>query len=290
MKNLVLCFVFLCIVNVGYTQNYFFNEKIDWSNYEKGYSSENKRNLIENINDELLTYLKNNKIIESALENFHIVDFNLDGIPEILYSGDAGTDAKRTLIFEFDYSYYKKTFDKFGELTNIQSVINKMPPYAFTLKEEACCGGFAVIYESFCPVLEGSEIKFMPSVKYSSIVGMSMPESDSYFETPIPFKVKNELYYLRLNPVIDNETVDENLHITGNVISQYTVDSKGYAISEKQDQSGRTWWFVIMHNNIVPQKSIFSSGSNDENHYYSLGWMSNKFLEIDTSFITNTDF
>ena len=121
------------------------------------------------------------------------------------------------------------------------------------------------------------KISLQASSKYCAILSTIFPSE--YDIEPILFEVKNEMYYLRLAPVIDNEKMNYEINIKGNVIAEYGLGAKGYALAEKKDDTGRIWWFVIMLNNNLPIKSMFSEGSNNENKFYSIGWMSSRYLE-----------
>lgn len=80
-----------------------------------------------------------------------------------------------------------------------------------------------------------------------------------------------------MNPYIDSsQKYNEDLHINGNIVQTYTKGSKGYAISERVDSSGRVWWFVVMLNNLNLNGS-FSEGSNNSITNYSIGWMSSRY-------------
>ena len=67
-------------------------------------------------------------------------------------------------------------------------------------------------------------------------------------------------------------------NINGNIVQTYTTRSKGYAISQRTDSTGRIWWFVIMLNNLN-LKDNSTVGDNNTIHHYSSGWMSSKYLK-----------
>jgi hypothetical protein len=260
-----------------FSQKPFFKKDIEWNDYsKKDLSFNSKVEKINSIDDGLLFYLKSNSILRQNLSNFHFIDYDLDGEIEILYSGDAGTDAKRTLIFELNKrGNYVKTFDKFGEVYCIRQFL-EVEPFSFILKEEACCGGITVTYEIYHPIYEKDSLRLRASSKYCSIKGVKLPKKEI---EPIRFKVKNERYYLRLNPMINNKNKVHYHLIKGNVISEYTKGAQGYAIAKETDDSGRIWWFVIMNNQKKPSKTVINNGSNNNNDFYSFGWMSSRYLK-----------
>lgn len=278
MRKVLICFILLSTPCLLSGQNFITREKIVWEKYVKSYSKEYKLIEIKKIEDDLLVYLNATGRLAYYLNNFHFIDYNFDGNIDIIYTGDAGTETKRTLIFELDDNgYYIKTFDKFGELIDLYSK-DGISPYNLVLREEACCGGFAVIYEIYHQVYNSNNIlQLQAAAKYSSIRGTELPTN--LFDFPVLFEVNNESYYLRLEPVIENETKNEALNIYGNIIGEYTAGAKGYAIGKKQDYTDRVWWFVFMLNNTPSLKSVFDVGSNNENKYYSVGWMSSRYLK-----------
>jgi len=95
----------------------------------------------------------------------------------------------------------------------------------------------------------------------------------------IPFKVSSEKYNLRLSPEIDSTTDYFGRDFYGNEIAEYPKGSLGYALAEKKDSSGRIWWFVLMTNNIIPIRSFYPRWEGAPIKYFSIGWMSSKYLE-----------
>ncbi len=277
IKKVFICFLLTHIQVAAFSQSYFLEENVNWLKDEAKYEKAYMHGEIGKIKDDLMIYLEASESLEKNFKNFHFFDYNFDGYIDIIYSGDAGTESKRTLIFEPNENGYSKTFDKYGALISLYPLTRIGQPLSLVLKEQICCGGFSIVYEIYQPIFDNGKLELKPSTKYSFIVGTELP--DSFYDAPILFEVQNEKYLLRLNPMIDNQIENEELHIVGNVIAEYTVGSKGYAIAENQENSDRIWWFVIMINNNPPSKSIFDTGSNNKNHYYSIGWMSNRYLK-----------
>jgi len=278
MKYIIFNLLLICFSSKAIPQENLFYASIEWSEYEKDISIDYKKSEIKKIKDDLLEYLKENEILEESLSNFHFIDYDLNGVIDIVYSGDAGTETKRTIVFKLgENGIYSKIFDKFGVLISIYQ-ISKFTPLTFVLKENPCCGNNQITYEIYQPINQGDKIELQASSKYCAIIGTELPKT--LIDNPILFEVKNELYYLRLTPAVDNEKFNEELNITGNIIAEYTIGAKGYAILERQDETGRVWWFVLMVNNNKPLKSMMDTGSNNENEYYSIGWMSSRYLEI----------
>lgn len=280
MRELIgwLIIVFCSISCLGQknVQKSLFSKNINWNKYEKLVSTTYKAKEINKIKDDLLIYLKDNKILKDNLQNFHFIDYNSNGIIDIIYSGYGMTDSKQTIIFELglDGMYYSN-FNKFGEIINIYQS-NICMPVSFVLRDIMCCGGNQIIYEVYSLILSKKESRLQLSAKYCSYRETEIP--NELLDKAITFEVVNKKYFLRLSPNIDvSNKYNEDLHINGNIVQTYTTGSKGYAISQRIDSTGRIWWFVIMLNNLN-LKDNSTVGDNNTIHHYSIGWMSSKYL------------
>lgn len=268
--------LFSLIAN-AFAQKSIFEKSFDWKGYEQQFDLKYRIGEINKIKDDLLLYFNESSDLEDNLSDFHFVDYDLNGIMDIIYSGYGGTDSMRTLIFELgkDGAYYS-TFNKFGEIINVIKY-GACTPVSLVLRDVECCGGNQIVYEVYHYSKEVSLSKYLLSAKYSSYRETELPKVIS--GSSILFQVVYEKYYLRLNPIVDkNQEYNEDLRINGNIAQTYTSGSKGYAIAEKRDLTGRVWWFVIMLNNLNI-KGTASVGSNNSVHNYSIGWMSSKYLK-----------
>lgn len=95
------------------------------------------------------------------------------------------------------------------------------------------------------------------------------------------FVVRNDKYKLREQPVIDDkhdeqESDFEGMPIYGNALAEFGKGSKGEAIAEKPDETGRVWWFVIMDGDAKVEYDRFYGDQKAS----KAGWMSSRFLEV----------
>lgn len=278
MKNILLIsFMLLTFVSNAYAQESIFTKSVEWKDLEKKYELKYRISEINKIKDDLLNYFNENEDLDQNLSDFHFLDYDFNGIIDIIYSGYGGIDSMRTLIFELGKDgYYHSTFNKIGELINIVKY-SVYTPVSLVLRDVECCGGNQIVYEVYHLSREKSQSKYVLSAKYSSFRQTDIPKD--IFDKPILFKVVNEKYYLRLNPFLNkSQEYNEDLHIDGNIVQSYTYGSNGYAIAKKIDLTGRVWWFVIMLNNLN-KKGAISEGSNNDVHNYSIGWMSSRYLK-----------
>ena len=265
----LLIVLFACNTNGLHAQYNFFNTKIDWNKWELVGSIDNKKVEVAKIKDELLMYLNQKKILDRSYSNFHFLDYDMDGMAEIIYSGDAGTNALRTLIFKPDgKGGYVKVFDKFGFVISMLQPDRIVPP-SFILREDPCCGDNNIIYQVYQPINEGENIELQLTTTYCTVRGTSIPIE---FCSPAMFELTGNTS-LRLTPTTDDSESNTDLNIRGNIIANYSCNAKGYTIAKSTDAKGLIWCFVFMINNDTPSNSILHNGSNDSKHYFSVGWM-----------------
>jgi len=278
MKELFIYLLLMILGNTMYAQESIFTKNVNWKNYEKEYDVKEKIIEVNKIKDELLVYLKSNERLNDNLSSFHFIDYDFNGEIDIIYSGNAGTESLRTLIFERrNDGFYYKIFDKFGEVINIIQQ-DSFIPISLVLRDIECCGSNQIVYEVYHLLKETKSSKFRLSTKYSSFRETELPQI--IFSQPKLFEVENEKYYLRLAPYIEvSNKYEEDLHIDGNIVHTYKRMSKGYAIAENTDSTGRVWWFVVMLNNLN-LKGTYSEGNSNEIRNYSIGWMSSRYLKI----------
>jgi hypothetical protein len=60
-----------------------------------------------------------------------------------------------------------------------------------------------------------------------------------------------------------------------NIIAEFKKGTKGKALGEKIDNTGRIWWFVEIDSAFKPSNSMFYDIDNTK----LKGWMSSKYLK-----------
>ena len=115
----IILSIFLITTIKGQNGFLNLNNTPQWKLYEENISKEEKSRYINEINDDLIVYLKSSNQIDLHFENFHFIDYDLDGITDIIYSGDAGTQSGRTLFFKKRGNEYRKQWDFFGTVESI---------------------------------------------------------------------------------------------------------------------------------------------------------------------------
>lgn len=176
-RRIFISIILLCSLGKAYAQESIFIKNIDWQAYETELDITYRTGEINKIQDDLLSYFKENQSLKQNLVNFHFVDYDFNGVVDILYSGYGGTESMRTLVFELGIDgLYHCTFNMFGELINIFQYSHCLP-MSFVLRDIECCGGNHVIYEVYHLDKGIVSSKLNLTAKYSS-----------YRETEIPNK------------------------------------------------------------------------------------------------------
>jgi len=265
--SFVICF--LLITNLSNAQYSFFNSKVNWKELEKSIPINIKKEEISKLADDLIIYLKGNKLLEKNFSNFHFLDYDMDGATEIVFCGDAGTTSKRTLIFKHDENgKYIKIFDKFGVIISVLQPDRIIPP-TFVLKEDPCCGDNNIIYQVYQLVFLGDKQEFQLATTYCTVRGTYVP---SEFIRPFLVELIADSP-IRLTPTADDSIMNTDLNIKGNSIANYPRKAKGFVIAKSTDKKGISWFFILMVSNIEPTNSILHNSSNDNKKYFSIGWM-----------------
>lgn len=262
MKSLL----FACLISASYLTTGFasipgvlFKDSIKWSDMEFKLSDNQKMVEISKIRDEILYYFEDNKNLSENLDNFRFIDFDNDGYIDILYTGYAGSESKSILLFRnYDNVYYSPIFKGSGILVDLVTFFGHLT--GLKILEIPCCDEKIYKLKLFNVINTGRDIGFQLLYEYRFLKGTQFPED---FNVNISFITKNEEYFLRSKPVIDN----------ANIIANYKSGSIGKALATKEDETGRVWYFAIMINNIEPHMSLIY-----EKMSFSFGWISSRYV------------
>lgn len=266
MKLLNMSIAFLVSFNLC-AQIVDLNKEVSWDRIETTLSDDKKLEIVSNVNEDLIYFLKDNKLMESSLKNFHFIDLNGDNILDFIYVGYAGGEQPSTLaLTQNEKGLFKRVFEASGtiyEITNIALVEKK---FKFkVLKNDEC-------YD--CLGVKNSTTYLVNNGIFTKIEVISFTENTSIpsFVFKRRFKVLNPKYYLRTNPTISNEGNKPDV-LFGNVVAEYGSGAKGYAFASHEDETGRIWWFVALKSKEC-SKALFQQKEG-----YYLGWMSSRYLE-----------
>lgn len=212
-------------------------------------------------------------------KDFHVLDFDLDGINDLLFYGYAGGESKLIMFLRNNGSNYTNIFSVMGRLCYV-SDNNEFEPFEFAIEHYGCCGDINDVFELYKPIQHSNSFNFKLSNKIAMIDGTKLPNNN--FIEPIAFETVNPNYILRSKPIINNEpgTYPEPIELLGNQVTVYPPKSIGTAYAYEIDKTGRKWYFVIMKNNLKPTQDILHKGYNNEIPHYSFGWMSSRYINV----------
>ncbi len=210
-------------------------------------------------------YSQQHTDLREDMDKFRFVDLDLDGSHEIFYEGFIGGEPTGTIIFKRNLlGKFEEIFERMGVIKSLWRNTIDGPLLMETLLRP-CCMGTTYTKETWAYL--NSDFDLLEKVNW--IIGTTIPEE---LGNPVKFKVLNDPYTLRSSPEIKED----------NILTAYKTGDFGYALAERVDETGRVWWFVFMLNNRFPSDKTFYDYAY-EDHYYSIGWMSSRYVEITTS-------
>jgi hypothetical protein len=255
--------------------------EFDWKNVEKQ-NNELKVKFIKNLPDDFEKKYNDMSYIKECL---HIMDFNGDGLDDIIFNGhNGGSEAEYIIIFINTGNSFVKIFTEYQKIHKI--VFENGKVNRLYIQDDGCCCEYIRINKIFS-VDYSSKLPKINAISQMQYLNNSVEKfPNSYFDKPIKFEVSNNKYNIRFSPVIDDTTEvyycgePEN----GNSLGKIKSGSIGYALAEQVDTTGRIWWYVAMSPNSKIYESVYY---NDEVHYYyplnntyKLGWISSRFVKI----------
>ena len=281
----------ICFLNslLGFSQvDLFFplTPEIDWASVEKQ-NPELKTKFIKNLPEDLEYYTQVQMFSIADLEDgLHILDFNGDGLDDIIFTGWSGFEGNAVMIFINTGHSFTKIFTEYQNIHKIVFLDGKI--HKIHIQE----GGFSedcTVAKKIYSIDYSTELPTFNLVSQMQFVDyLSQEYPSNYFDKPIKFAVLNDKYNLRYSPVIDNTEGDGfcGEPRTGNILGKIKAGSIGYALAEKEDSTGRIWWFAALHPNSEIEESVYYDFSYyagfSRSNSYKLGWISSRFVkEID---------
>jgi hypothetical protein len=212
----------------------------------------------------------------SSADFFHFLDFNADGIRDLIYQGILGGESQYVVLLKGNGTGYEKIIEIAGKIfwTNEPS---RGEGLKFGLYNYACCGGRNNFIEYYAFKTRHEKSGFILENRETFIEETVFPKAK--FKQPVAFETINDENKLRISPGIDNETDYWGHDEHGNDIATYPKGSTGFALAESTDDTGQVWWFVKMTNN-KGNKGMFMDGDNNTEPYYSYGWISCEYVKV----------
>ncbi|MGN6509757.1 MAG: hypothetical protein ACTHLD_09890 [Chitinophaga sp.] len=247
--------------------NFLQNPQFKWADVELSCPDSLKQRLIQ----ELKTALKGDPLKDYITDNnadYHLVDVDANGEPDIIYYGFAGEEKNHTLVFLGKENGFFKKLDVPGEIIGME---RRFPfsPVTFQLMNHPCCEDVDFGYEEYSYTFKGNELFYQLSYRLKFVRGTVFPTSKTGVSGY--FTVINQEYNLRSSPEVSAGS---------NVVAVYPKGTRGIALCKRvNDGEKRDWWFVIIPGNCKPLKTELGSGN-----YFSCGWMSDRYLDFSGNF------
>lgn len=266
MQKLIITIAILVTFNLC-AQDMDLIKETEWSDIEYQLSKEKKLELLSGINEDLLYYLKDNKLFETYIKNFHFLDLNGDKILDFIYVGYAGGEQPSTIAFtQNGKGYFKRVFEAIGttyEANNISLIDGGL---IFKVVNNDECYDCLGVYNSITYICNKGVFSEVERLNFTE--STEIPE----FIFRKKFRVINSKCYLRSKPVVDNDGIHPDV-LFGNIVAEYSSETQVYAFASKENDTGYIWWFVAVKSD-ESTKAIFQNKIG-----YNIGWMSSRCLE-----------
>ena len=209
--------------------------------------------------------------------NFHWIDFDRNGCPDLLFQGKIG-DKERTFLFRnLDDSALVVVMETDGQII-LANRPEDMSTLAVSVWNNSCCGD-RVSSHSRWACVQGNSTAFMQRLDMGLVYDHTMlPDAGSQCLPKARFRTVNYGSLLRMTPFIDDETPYDGLHgWKGNYVAKYMEGSTGTIFHQLKDKNGVTWYFVRMDNAVsrAIHSDRFKNSEEVEqpNRYYYYGWI-----------------
>lgn len=251
-------------------QNSILEGRLDWSKWEINLPDIEKvqalDGLIQSI-DNFPPLIAKQYTAGANYSSFHFLDLDSDSQVDIVFNGKTEIGDGVVLFLKSGLGYIQSN-TLGGNIVGIER--SKLSGHVhFKIQQDPSGQEHYRLIVNLS--IRPNDFKMLTSVEYSYKRTTEIPNT---FFAPKPFITKIE-YNLRAQPKFNASPNKWLEKIESNVVAIYPAGSIGKAISQKTDDAGREWWFVIMENNLWPTRSllVYKKPIN-----MSMGWMSSKYL------------
>ncbi len=218
---------------------------------------------VSNYNGGLINHLK-------------AIDINNDSQADIIYRGPSGGEPYLFKIFINQNGRFNKVFETMQGVVKVEWEDERLSKiYAH---DWGCCAEIRVINRVFDVEYNNN----IPSIKqvFESVEVERMSKPIQFFKQPKEFKILNENYRLRMDPWIDDESIqftDDYTERLGNTIGLLHKGQTGTAYAFRKDETGREWWYVTIKSNELKDSVIYNEDLVD--NVVHVGWLSSRYVE-----------
>jgi len=289
MKQIIrIAVVWACMAslmgNVFSQPGFFINN----SNIEKWYIENG--NLAEEVKKVMnlpeFSAVTRGKIpIEELLPSFHFIDFDNNGVCDLLFSG------KISNVFHV-FIFFKKGDGYLVSIGEKGSIIQANLPKEdnglnFSIWKEGCCGDFVNTLTQY--VCKSTNNTSYFNVASKSLIYRRTVLPSVRIAKPVSFKITGAAN-LRSDPFVDDAKAIGGTHTwKGNTLGLYPPDATGTIYAETKDNKNEFWYFVRMNNEsgtsihsnrFLTDDAKEFSGEQDLENCFTYGWIHSKEVEL----------
>ena len=213
------------------------------------------------------------KTLINAIDLFHFIDLNKDGVNEIIYNGWTGGEGEMIHVLWENNQKFELKQTILGRIVELNPSSSKAK---MTVLDYACCAGYIdhlTYFELNGLVFQITEDYAIPLYKLK----------DLNLIDPVQFEVQRDPYnfrlYIEIQQNLDPSDYPFDLIQNQNIAAIFSTGDTGTALAEKTDETGRIWWLVVMNNAPKHPRTIFYRGNNGYEQYMPIGWMSSRYLK-----------
>lgn len=276
MRNIAIIILITCY-SVSYSQDlsHIHNKDFQWSQVEvRPFNAADVENL-RHLHDKYFSFIDSDNLPE-YLPAFHLVDYDNDYDLDIFYHGWSGAESEILHIIENTGKTFEVVQSIWGAVKEVRYNNNRIEE--IEVYDYACCAG----YVNHLQLWKQDESSAYQVVNDLAIIGIDL--LTDRLDKPVRFQVINTKYNMRTQPEIRELRENEGpfTPIDGqNISATFVAGNTGTAIAEKEDNTGRIWWLVIMdHMPDTQYPTIFYPGNNETESYKPVGWISSRFVEV----------
>jgi hypothetical protein len=279
----IIFLLFFLVIQVAKGQDVYpiTRNEFDWKKYDQT----DKRQIIDFINTHKNYFGQfkrkaeySSLTIDDLIKSIHFIDLDKNGIKEIVFDGQGEAEGNETLIFQKIDNQYLRVFTGRQSIVDIRWQNNG--DTKIYISDFGCCAEYTNTQKIF-KLTKPDNIKIKLIKTYQSLVFNEGYLPDSFFTSPVRFKVTVDNYKLRHTPKFDDTSYQawdcDTSKPVGNVIATLQKNVFGYALGYKTDKSKRQWWYVEIDQKSA-MKNVRLSGDSE---YPSklVGWISSNYLK-----------
>ena len=205
--------------------------------------------------------------------DFHFVDFDKNGIEDLLFSGKIG-NIPYVFLFHQHKQQYQTVIATRGVIYQATSA-DEETPLNLSIWYTACCGYYICHNTRYACISDNDIAYYNIASQTLAFKGTSFP--NVCLPRIIPFYV-TETATLRTAPFANDERrIGSNADWRGNGLGLYPPLSTGVIYAETIDEKGVYWYFVRMNNDkglsIHNDRFVGENEIEDANQNFYYGWL-----------------